>query len=131
MSGKQKAGGWVEVRGTVPEGAEAEYARLQAMLPPGTPVTVDMMRPWLLAHTGRAAPSRSQPKVRRNGGPPPGLVDGVTVGRIIEAIAEVGGAPTQPVVAERMGCTDRRVRQVLRAEGLKWVDVLARAARKD
>ena len=51
---------------------------------------------------------------RRAGGPPPELgADGVIVLRIIREYRAHGEKPTQEVLAERLGCTSRRIRQVL------------------
>ena len=94
---KQPVPGWVTVNGRVPVAeAMAEYERLKALLPPGTPITADMMRPWLNAQRGttngvqrRQRTSASQPVERRGPGRRP-WTSARFHQRYRDAIAEVG-----------------------------------------
>jgi hypothetical protein len=65
-------------------------------------------------------------------GPPPGL--GLTVEAIIATIngnrEDDGTPPTQSGTADLMGKSQARVRQVHKAAGLSWVELVARADRE-
>lgn len=68
-----------------------------------------------------------QPPRARRGGPPPGAGQPLTVADIVAALANTPGI-TQEALAERLGTSDRRIRQVLRADGLTWPAVVGIAA---
>lgn len=114
---------WVTIRATVSaEDSLRAYKQAKALLPPDVEPTLDdvnarMPRP--------ARPPR--PPRQRKGGPP--LGDGLTRDTILDKVIELwdasGPFPIQPFVAEKLGVSDRRIRQVEGKRG--WAGIRADA----